>query len=70
MQRGSLFPIKLLVVYASFGEELMDHKTTIWVVQRPFAITTSKPTLDLTMCYSEMGESITEQVALELHLGG
>lgn len=70
MQTGSLFPIKLLVAYTSFWEELIDHKITIWAVQRPFAITTSKPTLDLTMCYSELGESIAEQVELELHLEG
>ena len=29
---------------------------------------TTKPALDLTICYSKMGEGITEEVALELVL--
>lgn len=70
VHRGSLLPTEPLLVCTSFAEELMVHKITIWAVQRPFARTTSKPTLDLTKCYLEMGESITEEVALELHLEG
>lgn len=69
MQRGSLFPIQLLLVYTSFGDDVMGQ-IIIWVVQRPFARTISKPTLDLTMCYAEVGEGITEEVTLEQHLEG
>lgn len=56
-------------MYTSFGDDVLDQ-IIIWVVQRPFARTISKPTLDLTMCHAEVGEGITEKVALEQHPEG
>ena len=60
---------KLLLLWTSFREKVMDQKIIIWAGHRPLP-GTLKSTLDLTMCSSKVGEGITEEVALELSLEG